>query len=127
MKTSKRILCIVIALFIIMSMAACTSKATVKPYRFNSSLKRNNIASVVAAQNDNYELEWDSEKCLVLLSDKRSGRVYSSIPTDSSDVSEFGDLSDSILKMKSPIIIDCIRSETYEIKRKEKRSSSQIL
>lgn len=116
MKMTKRILCFVIALFIILLMSACTNKAIVKPYRFNSSLKRNNIASVVAAQNDNYELKWDSETCLVSISDKQSGRVYSSIPTESSDDSEFGDSSDSILKMKSPIMIDCVRSETYEIK-----------
>ena len=116
MKISKRILCIFIALFMVLSVSACSNKATVKPYRFNPSLKRNNIASVVAAQNDKYELKWDSDTCLVSLVCKENGKVYSSIPADLSEDSEFGDSSDSILKMKSPITVDCVRSETYEIK-----------
>ncbi|MBO7519168.1 MAG: hypothetical protein J6T73_00175, partial [Clostridia bacterium] len=82
---------------------------------YNPNLKRNNIASVTAAENGKFSLLWDSDNSSVLLVDKEDGSVYSNMPSGyraGDDEEE----SDSLLKMKSPIYVDCIRSETYEIK-----------
>ncbi|MBO4432628.1 MAG: hypothetical protein J5852_03755 [Clostridia bacterium] len=87
-----------------------------KPYRYNPDLKRNNIVSVTAAENEKFALQWSSDNSSVLLIDKEDGSVYSNIPSGYAAGEGFEDESDSLLKMKSPICIDCVRSETYEIK-----------
>lgn len=97
-------------------MTACSKNDAVKPYRYNPDLKRNNIASASAAENERFELRWDSESCMVVLSDKSSGKTFSGVPTPSEEASEFDAVPDNLLKMLSPITIDCVRSETYEIK-----------
>lgn len=97
-------------------MTACSKNDAVKPYRYNPDLKRNNIASALAAENERFELRWDSESCMVVLSDKSSGKTFSGVPTPSEEASEFDAVPDNLLKMLSPITIDCVRSETYEIK-----------
>ncbi|MBO4734465.1 MAG: hypothetical protein J5662_08315, partial [Clostridia bacterium] len=108
----KKVMCVFFVLTIAVSLSACGAKK-VKPYRYNPNLKRNNIASVTAAENEKYALEWDSDRSSVLLVDKEDGSVFSNVP---SGYVEGEEESDSLLKMKSPIYIDCVRSETYEIK-----------
>ena len=112
----KKAWCIIVVLSVLLLTSACSKSNAVKPYRYNPKLKRNNIASAVAAQNEKFELRWDSDACLVSLVDKASGKVYSSVPSLSEEESEFDETLDSVLKMLSPITVDCIRSETYEIK-----------
>ena len=116
MKISKKLWLLVFVLFVSFVITGCSGAAVIKPYRFNAALKRNNIESVVAAKNDKFELLWNSETRLVSLRDKKNKKTYSCVPPKSNNDSDFGDVSDSILKMRSPITIDCVRSETYEIK-----------
>ena len=110
----KKTMCVFFVLTIAFCFSACGSKAT-KPYRYNPNLKRNNIVSVTAAENDKFALQWNSDYSSVLLVDKEDGNVYSNIPSGYAAGDGFEE-SDSLLKLKSPVCIDCVRSETYEIK-----------
>lgn len=112
----KKLLCVFFVLIVVASLTACSGAKTIKPYRYNADLKRNNIASVVAAENGDFTLEWDYEKSAVLLVDKQTGRVYSNVPAGYTESEDGDGDSDSLLKMKSPISVECVRSETYEIK-----------
>ena len=114
----KKCLSLLIILILCLSVTGCSGKAKViKPYLFNENLQTNNIASVIAAENEKFQLSWDSENRRVLLTDKADGYVYSNIPNEllnEEDTSEMR--SDLYLKIFSSITIDCIRTETYEVK-----------
>lgn len=112
----KRILCVFFVLTVTASLSACGGKKAVRPYAFNSNLKRNNIASVTAADNENFELLWNSDDCEVLLKDVKTGKTYSNIPASLDEKEDFDSSSDSALKLLSPITVDCVRTETHEIK-----------
>ena len=112
----KKVLSVFFVFSLLLLMTSCGQKKAAKPYRYNPALKRTNIASVVAAQNDRFELSWNSDTCLVSLVDKENGKTYNNVPGALEDGEELGVSSDSVLKMFSPVTIDCVRSETYEIK-----------
>lgn len=114
----KKCLSLLIILVLCLSFAGCSGSAkVVKPYLFNENLQTNNIASVIAAENEKFQLSWDSENRRVLLTDKADGYVYSNIPNELLNTEDTSEMrSDSYLKMFSSITIDCVRTETYELK-----------
>lgn len=116
-KQIKKVLSVFCVLALLLCLSACGQEGqVVKPYLFNPNLKTYNIISTVAAENEKYELKWDSDNKRVLLVDKSDGYVYSNIPNDMLE-SEIEDTeSDGMLKLMSGITVDCIRTETHEKK-----------
>lgn len=58
------------------------------------------IASGIAAQNENYTLYWDSEQCAMLLEDRSSGLIWSSVPYG------FYLLNEGNVNLSSPLFIE---------------------
>ncbi len=114
----KKFFCLFIILTLCLSFTGCSNTANViMPYMFNEKLQTYNIASTVAAENDKFQLSWDSENRRVLLLDKADGHIWSNVPNEFLNVEDISEMrSDTYLKMFSSVTIDCVRKETYELK-----------
>lgn len=114
----KKVIAFIAVLALSISIVGCSGGSKiVKPFKFNENLQRNNIASVIAAENFKYQLSWDSENCRVLLVDKTDGYVWSTIPQEYIDKSNTKDMTSGIqTKMLSSVTVDCISKETYQVK-----------
>lgn len=86
MKTIKRIITALIIFTFLLTICGCNSNKKVVDEAKNmpyDSIPSNNAApSGVIADNGNYELSWDAEQACILLKDKISDVVWSTIPYD---------------------------------------------
>lgn len=107
-KTFVSILVALIALV----MSGCGESDTVRvsytPY------KQQESRSATVADNDNYSLLWDDNEKCVLLNDKKTGKVWSSIPYDfyQQGVSE----GVARVKLCSPLIIEYYETSSFQVK-----------
>lgn len=77
-----RIVALIISFAVILSMVGCSDEksVSVKPYDVNSQI--NTLSSGLVCENDNYTLSWDCEVNSVILTSKKTGEVWSSVPYD---------------------------------------------
>ena len=70
---------LIVGIAMILQLCSCTNVS--KKNKFE--IPQNTIIdSIVAAQNENYTLSWDSEQSAILLKDNKSGYIWSSVPYD---------------------------------------------
>ena len=78
----KRFLCMVSALFIVISSCSGCNKGdkTSVAKRFNADVSVESVSSQTVASNGSYKLDWDDEKKCIALTELASGKVWSNIP-----------------------------------------------
>lgn len=74
----KRAVAIMLSCFILLVFAGCDDSISIGKYDINSPITKQD--SGVIAQNENYELLWDTSNYSVKLKSKESGKVWSNIP-----------------------------------------------
>jgi len=75
----KKIISAVISVFLVLALlVGCSTEEAVKVYDLNATI--NNLNSEVVANNNNFELSWNSKGKFVCLYDKKSGEKWSTVP-----------------------------------------------
>ncbi len=110
----KRFISILLVLSVILSCAACSTEQPRKIGRYTSKIVVNSVDSSVVAENDNYAMRWDSEKACILIEDKNSGYVWSTIPNDFYNGTPAGARANTLLS--SPIKISYVGSPNNTLK-----------
>ena len=82
MKKIISVFLICLTLLAMLSTVGCGSKNTVSVKAYDSEHEKKSHEGYVAAQNDNWSLEWDQESFRVILRDKKNGDVYSNLPSE---------------------------------------------
>ncbi|MBQ8038299.1 MAG: hypothetical protein IJ274_00240, partial [Lachnospiraceae bacterium] len=98
---------LVLPVILIVSAILCscgTSKKKEKSQEFPTTLK--NVTSGTVAGNERFSLEWDSEKFCVLLRQKDSKQVWSTVPYDFYQTTETNE------DMNSPVYIEYVDSKS---------------
>lgn len=98
----------------LMCVTACSDEAPRKIGKYTSKIVVNSVDSGIVAENDNYEMIWDSERACISVKDKTSGYVWSTIPNDFYNGTPAGARADVLLN--SPIIINYIASPNNTLK-----------
>ena len=114
MNKFKRFISILLVLSIVLSFAACSSEQPRKIRKYTSKIVVNKVDSSVVAENDNYEMYWDSEKACVVVKDKKSGYVWSTIPNDFYKGVPAGARANALLN--SPLILTYVTSPNNTLK-----------
>ena len=101
MRFSKRmislaVVCVLISTFLF----GCNKEGN--SAKINVTGKLESLSSQTVASNDNFSLKWDCEKCCVLLEQKLTGKVWSTIPYD------FYPSEETHEDMNSPIYIQYV-------------------
>lgn len=110
----KRFISIVLVLSVIMSFTACSSEKPRKIGKYTSKIVVNSVESSIVAENDNYAMHWDSEKACILVEDKKSGYIWSTIPNDFYKGTPAGPRADVLLN--SPITLTYVTSPNNTLK-----------
>ena len=78
----KRFLCLVSALFILISSCSGCGKGgkTSAAKKFNAESQAKSIPSQTIAANDSYKLDWNDEKKCLLFTELSTGKIWSNIP-----------------------------------------------
>ena len=114
MVNMKRILSAILVLSIILSLTACSSEKPRKVMKYTSKIKSSSVESSIVAENDNYAMHWDSERACVLVEDKSSGYIWSTIPNDFYNGTPAGSRAEALLN--SPIIVTYATSNNNTLK-----------
>lgn len=99
----KRFISILLVLSVIMSFTACSNEKPRKIGKYTSKIVVSSVESSVVAENDNYAMHWDNEKACILVEDKKSGYIWSTVPNDFYNGIEAGARAETLLN--SPIIV----------------------
>lgn len=110
----KRFLSGLLVLSIVLSLTACSSEKPRKVGKYTSKIVVNSVESSIVAENDNYAMHWDSEKACILIEDKNSGYIWSTIPNDFYNGKEAGPRANVLLN--SPIIVTYATSPNNTLK-----------
>lgn len=110
----KRFLSVFLVLSIMLSLTACSSEKPRKVGKYTSKIVVNSVDSSVVAENDNYAMHWDSERACILIEDKTSGYIWSTIPNDFYNGTPAGSRADALLN--SPIIVTYATSPNNVLK-----------
>lgn len=78
----KRFLCLVSALFILISSCSGCGKneKTLAAKKFDATTQVQSIPSQTVAENDSYKLEWNDDKKCLLFTELSTGKIWSNIP-----------------------------------------------
>lgn len=110
----KRFLSVFLVLSIILSLTACSSEKPRKVMKYTSKIKSSSVESSIVAENDNYAMHWDNERACILIEDKSSGYIWSTIPNDFYNGTPAGSRADALLN--SPIIVTYATSPNNTLK-----------
>ncbi len=110
----KRFISILLVLSVILSCAACSTEQPRKIGRYTSKIVVNSVDSSVVAENDNYAMHWDSERACILIEDKNSGYIWSTIPNDFYNGTPAGARANTLLN--SPIRVTYVASPNNTLK-----------
>ncbi len=110
----KRFVSILLVLSVILCCAACSTEQPRKIGRYTSKIVVNSVDSSVVAENDNYAMHWDSEKACILIEDKNSGYIWSTVPNDFYNGTPAGARANVLLN--SPIIVTYVASPNNTLK-----------
>lgn len=110
----KRFLSVLLILSIVLSLTACSSEKPRKVGKYTSKIVVNSVESSIVAENDNYAMHWDSDKACVLIEDKNTGYIWSTIPNDFYNGAEAGPRAEVLLN--SPIIVTYATSPNNTLK-----------
>lgn len=80
----KKIVSLIISIFILLSLTACSNEVFQPEYNTNST--KNNPDDSLIAENDFYKLEWNSENMGVVLTEISSGKKWGTSPEFSGDI-----------------------------------------
>lgn len=110
---AKKMLSVSIALLlVVLSLGGCSSKENnVLYYKSFSDMS---VESGTVAENNAFSLDWDNDKKCVLLNDKISGKIWSSIPYDYYTMKDPEGVA--LVRMHSPIILKYSESNTLQTK-----------
>ena len=116
MKRLQKLFCLVLCLVLIStSFVGCEKgKAQIKKKNYQARDAFEYIDSGIVAENSNYCLLWDVEKYAVLLKEKKSGDVWSTIPYDYYNNGSGEGFA--AVNLHSPIIIEYIDKQHSQIK-----------
>ncbi|MBR6564023.1 MAG: hypothetical protein IKK71_01085 [Clostridia bacterium] len=114
MKKIKQLFAIVLVLSLIFTFAACGSEKPRKIGKYTSKIVQNTVESSIVAENDNFAMRWDNEKSCVLIENKESGYVWSTIPNDYYNGKEAGPRAETLFN--SPIIVTYVASPNNSLK-----------
>ena len=110
----KRIISIILVLTMLVSFTACSSEKPRKVMKYTSKIKSSSVESSVVAENDNYAMRWDSDRACILIEDKNSGYIWSTIPNDFYNGTPAGSRAETLLN--SPIIVTYTTSPNNALK-----------
>lgn len=105
----KRIFIALLAVFLIMSLTGCGNHAQSLSV-YNKNYKKMTIDTETVAENDSWQLEWDSEKHRVLLKNKLNGIIWSTLPSEllAQRYDEDGYEENNHPQVENPLIIEYI-------------------
>ena len=104
MKIFKRSIALVMVIsLIVLSFAACGSEKPNPVGKYISNIVVNTLESTVVAENDNLKMMWDNEKSCVVVVDKKTGYIWSTMPNDYYNGIPAGMRADTLFN--SPLII----------------------
>lgn len=114
MKHPRRILAVLLVSALMLTAGAGCSKkpnsdTAVAPYDKTGSVSR--LASGIAAENERLRLEWNSEETCILLTDKTTGKVWSTTPLETLSDSWEGTVPPLV---QSPLTVEYINEETLQ-------------
>ncbi len=113
----KRISLIVVCLLLVLSCTACgDSNSLVSPKVFNPDHANKTADSFVAAENDTYQLQWDSENKRILLYNKITGKTHSSTPEEVMDPAYAADGKVVHPKLNTSLIVEYVHTEDFTTK-----------
>lgn len=110
----KRFISIVLILSALISLTACTGEKPRAVMKYTSKIKTNSVESSVVAENDNYAMHWDSDRACILIEDKNSGYIWSTVPNDFYNGTPAGSRAETLLN--SPIIVTYAASPNNTLK-----------
>ncbi len=110
----KRFLSGLLVVAIMLSLTACSNVQPRKIGKYTSKIVVKSVDSSVVAENDNYAMRWDNEKSCVLVEDKSSGYIWSTIPNDFYNGTPAGSRAEALLN--SPIKITYTTSPNNTLK-----------
>ncbi len=113
----KKMSLIVVCLLLVLSCTACgNGNVLVSPKVFDAEHANKTADSGVFAENDTYQLLWDSSAKRISLYNKVSGKTYSSTPADAIAKAEEDPSAVIHPKLNTTLIINYIHSEDYSTK-----------
>ena len=117
MKKIISVFLICLTLLAMLSTAGCGSKNTVSVKAYDSEHEKKSHEGYVAAQNDNWSLEWDQESFRVILRDKKNGDVYSNLPSELMEtvVDEDGIEKRNNPQLENPLTVEYLDNKTLQI------------
>ena len=103
----KKIFSLLLCLFFIFSITACKEKSTSKQPAFDSEIMTSDSDIGVIAENENYRLEYDSSTGGVILTEIKTGKIWSTCPqsTGEEELDELGMPIKKHSMVTSPIVI----------------------
>lgn len=119
MKKYIRILTLCLAVLCIVLSTGCSSVSKFESIPvYNEDMKFTRPSGFIAAQNERFSLEWDSENRRVLLLDKTSGKTWSNVPEALLEerLDESGDKITNNVQIEAPIIVEYYESDTQNVK-----------
>lgn len=110
----KRILSVFLIICVTLGFTACSNEKPRRVGKYTSKIVVNSVETSVVAENDNYAMRWDNEKACVLIEDKNTGYIWSTIPNDFYNGTPAGSRAEVLLN--SPIIVDYTVSPNNTLK-----------
>lgn len=111
MKKNKLSILLLIIVLLATTCSCGTNNANINTYSVPENIKVEKSGAV--AQNDNYTLLWDSQNACILLQNRATGKIYSTIPYDYYQ-SYDGEEDYKSLNLRSPIKIVCANINTSQ-------------
>lgn len=115
----KKAFLIVLCLLLVMSFAGCGETGILSdPVLFTEDHPVNKEDSFVAAENEQYQLKWDSSTKRIVLYDKLNDVNWSSTPRDifEPELDEFGDPITNNPKLETTLMVEYIETNNFTVK-----------
>lgn len=112
----KKLFIICLCLLLAFSMTACAKKGTLeKPLSLIEDFNAKKMDSFVAAQNEQFELKWDSEHKRVIIYDKIKNVNWSSVPRESMELQldEFGYEITNNPRIEAPFMLNYVETAGF--------------
>ena len=112
----KRIIAVLIAFLIVFSFASC-GKSVPAVKKYNKEQKFSAYTSGIVAENNSWQLNWDSEKRRILLKNKESGIVWSTLPSELLETryDEDGYEENNHPQLENPLILEYVDTKKMNI------------
>lgn len=112
----KRLLSAILCCLIVFSLCGCNSAVkNVKAY--DKEHKTKFEQSFIAAQNNDWQLEWDSENYRILLKDKNNGKIWSTLPAEYLEP-RYDDAGIKIInppQLENPLTVEYVDPDTRQL------------